>query len=51
MITDLEYHAHDHEHESFGDLTKAPATPPIVDKLSAAAATALEKDKEKVSTS
>ena len=48
MITDLEYHAHDHEHESFGDLTKAPATPPIVDKLSAAAATALEKDKEKV---
>ena len=22
MITDLEYHAHDHEHESFGDLTK-----------------------------
>ena len=44
MITDLEYHAHDHEHESFGDLTKKE-TP---GKLSAAAATALERDKEKV---
>ena len=44
MITDLEYHAHDHEHESFGDLTKKE-TP---GKLSAAAATALKKDKEKV---
>ena len=44
MITDLEYHAHDHEHEGFGDLTKKE-TP---GKLSAAAETALKKDKEKV---
>ena len=46
MITDLEYHAHDHEHESFGDLAAKPS--PVPGKLSAAAATALEKDKEKV---
>ena len=34
MITDLEYHAHDHEHESFGDLAKPS---PVPDKLSASA--------------
>ena len=45
MITDMEYRAHDHEHESFGDLTKTSEKP---GKLSAAAATALKKDKEKV---
>ena len=47
MITDMEYRAHDHEHESFGDLTKTSEKP---GKLSAAAATALKKTKKRSST-
>ena len=43
MITDLEYHAHDHEHEGFGDLTKKKRRASCPPRRAA-----LKKDKEKV---